>query len=190
MADTILDGLGLGYTAGVDSDNRLMVSSVQEDKILEASQQGNFYFISCGVLTLTSDSASAVFSFSNNENRALVVTRIIFAAGIATNATNDLCVLASYMNPDGLSSSNGAMPIINGNMGSSNIIDITSELGEEAATVTGGTQGPAFYYKNANTSLFDTSVTLPKGTGLAFSVTPPTGNTSMPVSVALNTYLK
>jgi hypothetical protein len=62
----ILDGTGLGYSAKVDSDNRLYVNSVDSGKLLHNSKDGAQSFMATtDVLTVTSTAEHHVLYISN-----------------------------------------------------------------------------------------------------------------------------
>ena len=134
--------------------------------------------------------SSAVLWFQNVESFDLVLDRIVFTANASTGGTTDFCSVAVTINPTGLGSGSGSEAIdINSNFGSSRtLITTSSEIGQTSATVTGGSPGPSFVFKDEITSTFDTFVVMPKGTGIALAVTPPASNTSLAVSIALNVH--
>ena len=56
MGFEITDGGGKGYSAEVDSENRLRVFSIAEPEVFNASSLGNSYNFNTGVINLTSAS--------------------------------------------------------------------------------------------------------------------------------------
>jgi hypothetical protein len=67
MAETIQDGTGKGYTAKVDSENRLEVTSVSTQAEESASSKGFSYNINTGIITLTNATKTPVLYIKNNE---------------------------------------------------------------------------------------------------------------------------
>lgn len=186
----IQSGTGNGNDAGVDDTNRLLSRSVVEFGSAEAAEDGNGFLITSGLVTLTNAASSAVFWFQNEDPFELIMSRIIFSAGVSTGGTTNMCTLVGSINPSGLGSGSGnSVTAINSNFGSSNPLTLTSsEVGQQGATVTNGTTGPTFYFPDKLTSTFDSQVIIPQGTGIAFSVVPPASNTSISVAVSINVY--
>lgn len=182
-------GTGNGFSAGVDNTNKLQTRAVTKDGALEASIDGNAYALTSGSITLTSATSSAVLWFQNEEEFPLIMERVVFGAGVSTGGTGP-CTITSQINPTGLGSGSGTEVIdINSNIGSTQTLTTSeSEIGQQGATITGGTSGPAFYFPTELTSSFNSTVTIPKGSGIAFAVIPPTGNTSLAVSITLNVF--
>jgi hypothetical protein len=186
----IESGIGNGRLLAVDDTNRAKVRAVTESTAIEAATEGEQFIITSGSITLTNASASAVLWFQNEQDYDLIMDRIIFSAGVSTGGTTNVCTIASKINPTGLTSGASTEAIdINSNFGSTKTLDTSSsEVGAQGATIDGGNNGPAFYFPDKLTSTFETQVVLQKGTGIAFTVTPPTSNTSLAVSIAINVH--
>ena len=184
----IEDGSGSGFSAQVDSTNKLEVRSTTQAANVEASINGDGYFVTSGAINLTSASASAMLWFQNADEFDYLIDRLIFGAGVSTGGTTNMCVVAAKINATGIGSGSGnPLTAINTNFGSKNQPTLTSsEIGAEAATITGGTPGPTFFFPDKITSTIDTRIILPKGTALAFTVTPPASNSGMLAAVTLN----
>ena len=114
--------------------------------------------------------------------------RILFTAGVSTGGTTNVCQVSATISPTGLGSGSGnPVLVVNANLGSSKTLETSSsEIGAEAATITGGSSGPTFQFPDKATSIFESRVTMPPGTGLAFSVTPPASNTSLVCFLGIN----
>ena len=190
MAEQIIDGTGTGKRAKIDSTNHLATRSITEKESLESAVNGNQYLVTSGGMALTSAAASAVLYFKNAEDFPLVLNRIIFGAAVSTNGTTNVCAVAVTVNPTGLGSGSGNPAVgVNSNFGSSNTLTLTSsEIGQQGATVTGGTAGPTLFFPDKLTSTFDTDIVLPKGSSIAIAVTPPASNTSLVVAASINVH--
>ena len=68
MATTIEDGSGKGFSAKVDSTNKLSVRATVEDSQLEGTFTGDTYVIGTPFLTQTSDTANGLIYFKNEED--------------------------------------------------------------------------------------------------------------------------
>ena len=184
----ITDGTGTGFEARVDSENRLLTESVTETEQLEAAVKGNAFQVGSGVVTLTSASESAVLYFKNNEEKDLIVTAINITSTTQTGSTAGVFLAKIYTGATGLSAST-SQTALNNNFGSNKSLDVDIEAGQEASTVTSGTAAAAFYIQEAE--FFNTEVAwvFPKGSTIAFSVTPGAGNTSMTVTATLEAHI-
>jgi len=189
MAEIIKDGSGTGILAKVDSTNKLAVRGVVGSENLESIENGDLHFLSTGLVTLTSVNASAIFFMKNDEINDLQITQISIGAGQSSNATTDFLIVSSLRNATGLSGSNPELTQINPNFGSAKILSITSEIGGEGTTSSGGTTGPSFFVQSQRTTQFNALLRIPKGQAFSISLTPPAGNTSISVAIAINLYL-
>lgn len=183
MAQTILDGTGDEYSARVDTTNRLHTRSVSNTLAREESLNGNHYAIGTPLITLTSDSDSAILYVENTGERDLFVDRFIMNARAAASATEDFLALNIFVNPTGMTGGSGADLInTNVNFGSPKVATISSEYGAEGATLDDGIASGAFIYKTELSTFTDIRIVLPKGARLGLTVTPPAGTTSLPLT--------
>jgi hypothetical protein len=186
----IKDGSGKNKLAIVDSTQRLYTRSVSEDEWKEATINGDHYAVTSGAITLTSANLSAMLYFKNNEEEDLLIDRIVFNSDDSTGGTVDQFVFTMVKNPDGLGSGSGNdATIVNTNFASPKTLDIISEKGQEAATVTNGTTIAGWRIENpTRMRVVNVRLIMPKGSSIAFTVTPPASNTSMVAVVACNVH--
>lgn len=182
------DGLGTGRKAGLSSNNRILAKSISESVSQTACETGNRYNINTGTITLTSGSTSGVFYFKNNESFDFITSSFILLTSPSTGGTGALS-LDVYYNPTSVSFSTDADIVANQNLGSANVLVADVYKGAEAATVTGGTRAISSIRNTGPTLIGVDRVIIPKGSSLAITVTPPTGNTSMDIQVAMPGYL-
>lgn len=191
MPDTIRDGVGKGTLAEVDSVNRLMTRGIDSSIALEAANNGDFEFVSSGFVTLTAATESAILWYKNDGEEDLIMDAIMFVAKASTGGTTDYCILSATRNPTAMSGGSGSDPIqINSNLGSSKSLTISGEIGQEAATLTGGSPGPSFTFEVKRSSELIRNVIIPSGSSIGFRCTPPAGNTSIEVAISCNLYKK
>ena len=138
MGFEITDGLGTGRTAGVDSSNKLLVRATVESIFDEAVEDGIANFVGTPLITLTNAAESAIFFIQNNEDDDLIMENFFFMATATTGGTTNTFQVNWYRNPTSISSPTTVTPL-NQNFGSSNTLTLSSEIGQEAATLTGGT---------------------------------------------------
>ena len=184
----IKDGTGSGDTAKVDTTNRLNTRTVVSCTIHEAAEAGDAVFVSSGAITLTSANQSAILWYQNDECRDVLVTEVFFSVGSSTGGTGSVS-FAFRKNATGLSSCVGDALFTNPNFGSSTEVAATSERGAEAATVTGGCATAAFFIALDGTTTLPATLVIPKGKSISVQVTPPAGNSSVVVAVALRSHL-
>ena len=185
MSISIIDGTGSGKLTGVTSDNRIKAIAVSYTG-LEAGALGfNGYYIDTGVITLTSANESAILYVKNNHTTLLLqLSTILYSFG-NSNANGDI-IVKSYINSTGgtIISAGSAPAVSNRNFGSTVPAQVTSFVGGEAKTITGGTLGLSRIYATPRTDLVTPGVILPVGTNITTTITPPTSNTSIKVGIA------
>ena len=195
MGFEITDGGGKGYSAEVDSENRLRVFSIAEPEVFNASSLGNSYNFNTGVINLTSASKSAVFYIKNNGDSDLIITQLFYLIGNSTAGTGDVLITVLRNPTTGTIISNAvAMEVggVNRNFGSSKIITTDSYKGAEASTFTNGDK--------IIESIIDQSPTrvtvevgglvIPRGTSIGIDITPATSNSSLDVEFAASVYIR
>jgi hypothetical protein len=192
MAEEIKDGAGNGYKAKVDSSNRLHVDSITFGRSELEVELGNGYNINTGLVTLTTANKSGVLYYKNNEDIDIVITSIIYTVG---NSNSNGDVLATVIkNPTlGTVISDAIdceMPAINRNFGSSKELESDTFKGGEGKTFTNGEKVIESILQSAKREVINVGdVVMPKGTTLGIDITPPTGNTSMDIEVALSVFV-
>lgn len=174
----------------VDNTGRGKTRSITEGGEIEAANNGDAHIITSGEITLTSANPSAVLWYQNQEGFDLVFDRFIFTSDVSTGGTTNLCKIGLTLEATGLSGGSSSEAIdINTKIGSSTSLNMTqSEIGAEAATVSGGSTGQSFRFKDEDTHVYETRAILPRGVGVAFLVTPPASNTSLIVSLTMNVH--
>lgn len=187
----IQDGSGGGYEMGVDSSNRALTRAITEGEAFEALGKGDHYAVTSGAITLTNTSANAMLYFQNDEDKDILIDRIIVNTDDSTGGTDDQFILTLYKNPDGLTSGAGTdVTQVNTNFGSSNTLNLISEKGAAGATVSGGAAVGTWRIENPTRHrVINVRLLLPKGSSIAIAYTPPASNTSMVAICAMNVHL-
>ncbi len=192
MSTTIKDGTGSGNTTKVNSEGRLFTNSaIIEDDSLKA-QEGEA-FLNASQQTLTSANESALIYIENTGTRDIIITRIAFISNFSTGgAATELIGVTIFMNSTGGTIVSDAVNATssNRNLGSNNELTANIYAGGEGKTITGGTKLlPGARISAPGIGALTSSLILPKGSNLAVTMTPTTGNTSVVVSVAIDTHL-
>jgi len=187
MGFQILDGTGRNIKAKVSVDNRLYTQSVNRSEREEQSLVGEAYIIGTGFVNLTTSGTSAVLYFKNNEDADLVITRFLVGVKKSAGGTENFVTGIIYKNPTSMVSGTGnPLAINNVNFGSSNTVDSDSEIGQQGASLAGGSAYLATVAPTESLTSEDASTILPKGSSIGVFITPPPGNTSIDVSVGIN----
>jgi hypothetical protein len=92
-----------------------------------------------------------------------------------------------YKDATALSSPTAIVPL-NQNFGSSKTLSVTAVSGVQGSTFTGGSLVAQLSFPIGQFNEFEAELVLPKGSTLGIAITPPTGNTSMPVQFGARSY--
>ena len=195
MGFEITDGGGKGYSAEVDSENRLRVFSIAEPEVFNASSLGNSYNFNTGVINLTSASKSAVFYIKNNGDSDLIITQLFYLIGNSTAGTGDVLVTVLRNPTTGTIISNAVameMDGVNRNFGSSKNLTTDSYKGAEASTFTNGDKIIESIIDQSPTrvSVELGGLVIPRGTSIGIDITPATSNSSLDVEFAASVYIR
>ena len=195
MGFEITDGGGKGYSAEVDSENRLRVFSIAEPEVYNASSLGNSYNFNTGVINLTSASKSAVFYIKNNGDSDLIITQLFYLIGNSTAGTGDVLITVLRNPTTGTIISNAVameMDGVNRNFGSSKSLTTDSYKGAEASTFTNGVKIIESIIDQSPTrvSIEVGGLVIPKGSSIGIDITPATSNSSLDVEFAASVYIR
>jgi hypothetical protein len=113
----------------------------------------------------------------------------LISTGATTNGTTSTVLGVIVKNPTTMAAGSGN-PVLapNVNFGSSNELTLTSEIGAQGASLTGGSNLAAIYAPVEQLTVAEASTILPKGASIGVTITPPASNTSITVSVGLNVH--
>ena len=180
MGFQLEDGKGTGYSAGVGSDNRLLVSSINETIFQYSAEEGDAYFLGTPLVTCTTDGENAIFFYSHNDSSPLIIENFLTTATTASGGAPNMYAVNFYKNPTAMSVATSSVAL-NQNFGSSNTLDGTVQFGASGSAFTGGTLVATLYVPVGQQNDITANLVLQKGNSVGVSVTPPAGNTSMPV---------
>ena len=195
MGFEITDGGGKGYSAEVDSENRLRVFSIAEPEVFNASSLGNSYNFNTGVINLTSASKSAVFYIKNNGDSDLIITQLFYLIGNSTAGTGDVLVTVLRNPTTGTIISNAVameMDGVNRNFGSSKNLTTDSYKGAEASTFTNGDKIIESIIDQSPTrvSIEVGGLVIPKGSSIGIDITPATSNSNVNIVLDASIYIR
>ncbi len=183
-----------GQVAKVDIHKRLHVDSITFGRSEQEVEIGNGYNSNTGILSLTTASKSGVFYFKNNEDFDIVITNMFYILG-NSNSNGDTLVTV-LRNPtlgtvitDAVAAE---MSGVNRNFGSSFTLnnESVSYKGGEGKTFTDGAKVIESIVQSGKRTVLNVGdIVMPKGSTIGFDVTPPTGNTSMDIQIAISFFV-
>lgn len=186
----ITDGSGAGYSAAVNSENRLEVHSVSEPEIGHAVEGGLGYNINTGNITLSA--ASGVLYFKNNESKPFVLQAIAIGLGSAT--VSDSPEITIYRNPTTGTLISGASAVAynqNRNFGSSETLASSiAYKGASGNTIADGNVIALFYQTAPSRGYYSIDMQLEKGSSVAVYIDPKLSSGSVKCYAAIIGYLK
>lgn len=187
MGFQIQDGTGSSKKVRVSNSNKLFTESVTRSEREEEALLGEAYIVGSGFVELTTTGTSAVLYFKNNEDEDLVVTRFLIGVKKSAGGTENFVTGIIYKNPTSMvSGTTNSLTLNNVNFGSSNTLNIDSEIGQTGALLAGGSAYLATVAPTENLTAEDASTIIPKGSSIGVFITPPPGNTSIEVSIGIN----
>lgn len=188
----IIESGNSGAKAFVSKAGRLRTQAVTEEQNVVASINGNTFFISSGIINVTSGNLSEIIFIRNTDTVDWVVDEITTTFGPSTDAPGlDFSTTATINPTGGTIIDNGAELFAgNLNLGSPNILSGVFRAGFEGATATGGIAGqPGLILSDKTSTFFDAGpVIIAPGTSASIGVTPATGNTSMNLDIVVVVY--
>ena len=183
-----------GEIAKVDIHKRLHVDAITFGRSEQEVELGNGYNINTGVFNLTTANKSAGLYFKNTENDDIVITVMFYVLG-NSNANGDT-IVDILRNPTTGTIIDNAVPCemagVNRNFGSSFELKSTSLMykGAEGDTFTNGDKIISSIVQSGKRHAIAVGdIVLPKGSSIGFDITPPTGNTLMPVQMAFSMFV-
>jgi len=188
MEFIIKDGTGKGNKVKVDADNNLRTKGIFETEQQAQALKGKSFQIGTGVANLTSGNESAVILFRNNEDSDVLLTGVNITSKNFTGSTDEVVLAKVYLQGDSLSAG-VASAALNNNFGSSIELQADVEVGGEAQTVVNGITSGVFFIPINGFFSTDIAWVIPKGTTIALSYTPGSGNTSWLVTTTLEATL-
>ena len=188
MPQTIRNGFGGPVVdAKVNERGRVSVQAISESEAVAANELGDAYNINTGFITLTDDNETAVLYFKNNEQRDYIVELIVIGTGPSTGGSG--IVKSKFIrNPTTgtiVSSATAVDVNSNRNYGSTKTITVDAYKGATGNTITNGDDHIIVKVNSDNRNVFGINEIIPFGTSIGVNFTPPSGNTSMEIYVAL-----
>lgn len=192
MSEGVIKSGDSGDTAKVDSENRLHTFAVTQDEPVNASNNGDTFFITSGIINLTSTTISHVFFMKNSDTVDWIIDSVITKIGPSTGAPGLALTTTFSSGATGgtLISGGAAITPNNLNLGSPKTLTGTFLAGVEGSTISGGGSGAAGLVPSDQLVQAFTSgpLIIAPGTSMVAGVTPSAGNTSMDVQFDIVLY--
>lgn len=185
MGFEINDGTGQGWIAKVDSTNRLKTRSISENGRVEGSANGETFIIGSPFLTQGGTAENGLLYFKFDEDMAFYATTFSSQARFTTGGTTSNYLIQAYrdISPSALTGTWVDTTPLNLNFGSSNALAGTFKWGSPTGA-TGFSGNPIIQlgFPINTFNQIESALVFPKGSSILLTVTPPSGNTSMPVN--------
>ena len=180
-----------GFTADVDSDNRLTTFAVTQAENVSNARKGQAFFITHEIVELTDATESVVFYCKNDDTVQWILEDIKVAFGKSAGGDGGDFSSRTVVAPSGgtiFDGDDGAA--INLKVGDPTILQSTIKQGGQGVTATGGASlFPSLIIGDQMVSPFiGGPIILPSSTSFAYAVTPPTGNTSLKIKLNMLAY--
>lgn len=185
MSLMIVDGTGQGYRAKVSENNRLATVAVTRSEAEQDAVDSNLYFSNSPIITLTSDSASGVLYIKNNEAVDVSVLSCKVTLGYS-DQSGAVLVGGSRNTAGGTVESGGtAGSLTNQNFSSAGTIDMDLFYGTEGSALGTPSTTGAYVAQGTQFEVVASRIVLGAGNSFGVQITPPTSNTSMPLTIRL-----
>lgn len=181
----IEDGTSGGPRAKVDTDNKLHVQSLSIPYDDFAVLAGDSFGISSGIVNLTGSTRTDLLYFKNEDNFDIVLNQFDIGIGASTGGVNKDWQFVVISNPQDQGTLVNPLFVVNNNVGSSKILNLTGATGTNGTTVTGGIPF-SILVAGEGSVIRDQNVVIPPGGSFAVGFTPPSGNTSANVIIGIN----
>lgn len=183
--DTIRDGKGRGNLAGVNSKNRLLVRSTSMQQHLKSTLEASYFEATTGKVTLTTDTEKGILYLLNGrtDNALMVIDRVFYDTWASTGGSGNGTLLY-YRNP----TVTGGTIIVPNNTLFSELSQPVGTFLKSLTTMTGTEWWTGRLAASESLAIEEGRMTCPPGYSFGISITAPTGNSSMVVSVNIAFY--
>lgn len=192
MATTIQDGTGTKIKLKINAENRAEVQAIILDQEDDAIAKGEGYQITSGSVTFTGSSSSVILYVKNNDDIDFILDRAVLVLGTSSGATSmedwTFQVLRNPSESGTIISNAVNAGISNSNHGSANTPNATTYRGVEGDTISDGTGAPLPIQQQSNRTVFPLGRRLPKGSSIAFRITPPASNVNVKAVLVTHFY--
>lgn len=187
MSETIKDGKGRGYLAGVNADNQLLTRATTIEQRLLSAIDENYYETTTGEITLSDAVETPIIYIKNNDtnsNKVIVIDRVFWDIFDSTGGAGS-GKLKYYLNP----TVTGGTDIVPNNTNFGTNKTLTGTFTKSQTTMTGTVWWIAQLSSPSSITVNEGRIIIPPGYNFGISIQAPTSNTSMIISVNIAMYL-
>lgn len=181
-----------GQAVAVTSSKMLKTKSVSLTEAEAATDARESYFLSSESITLTNDAESGLFYFKSNSDRSYHIDGIVITStGSAGGSATDNILFKFYDVPAGGTIVDNAVEglVKNRNIGASPVIEADFFKGVQGDTITQSSNPIPSNIPTGGRVPIAVDFTISKGKSFALSLQPPSGNTSISVSIGVICHL-
>lgn len=175
MSTIIQDGSGNGFSARVDSKNRLAVKGVTRTEFENSTFEGDAYNINTFNISVTVGTETPLLYLKNNESRDIVIAAWFIGTGIQGGSPTSLPLFQVYTNVTGGTILSGTpVEAVNRAVGVANVLDADIFAGDgSTSTATGYDPVPILYQtQGAQQRAFgNVYITLKRGASVVVTAT-------------------
>lgn len=184
-----------GNRVYVSDDGEAKAFSVSVTDQSNQSVKGKAFNLNAGLITLTDAVETPIFFLKNNsEVEPILVPKVFYTVFPSTGGTGKVKINLYKQITGGTIFDATDLVLQNFNAADSSVLEGTtiSKVGATGVTFSGGVIWPEIVLLGdsiRSATTFET-ITLPRGSNLLVTLTPPAGNTSMEVELGCNLYVK
>ena len=175
MSTIIQDGSGSGFSAKVDSNNRLLVTGITRTEFENATFEGDAYNINTFNINVSVGTETPLLYMKNNESRDMVVAAWFIGTGIQGAAPTSLPLFQVYSNVTGGTILSGTpVEAVNRAVGVANSLDADIFAGNGSTTTATGYDPTPILYQTQGTqqrAFGNVYITLKRGSSLVVTAT-------------------
>jgi len=188
MPDTIRDGQGRGFLAGVNKDNQLVTRTTSLDQRGKSAIDGNYYEGTTGLITLTDANETAMLYVKNDEtdsNSFFMIDKIFVDVWASTGGAGGNLTIKYYRNPTVTGGSSADAYCTNFATSGTASFTLTKSL----TTMTGDVWWIGQGTDSSAIAIDEGKFCVPPGYSFGVSITAPTSNSSMDVNINIAGYV-
>ena len=183
MPDVIRDGSGKGFLAKVNSDNQLITRATTVQQRLASTIDNRYFEATTGKITLSDAVETGLFYIKNIStitSDVIVIDRVFVDIWSSTAGTGNDGDIKYYINPTVTGGS--AATVTNTKFNSTTSLEAT--VLKSVTSIDTGTVWWTGYITDKQAMVIEEGrIVIPPGSSFAISITAPTSNTNMDISI-------
>lgn len=177
--------------AKVNTEGQVATRSIVATETEHSISEGDAFQAYTGVVTLTTDAKQSLLYIKNNDVNDIFITSTTIGTGVSAGGVDNSVLIESVANvvaSDAIVTLGTDIMAYNANGGSAREFTGVIKKGPQAASVNGvPVSGVKADFTNG--SSFQLGLIVPRGGSASIEVTPPSGNTSMGITVTLSFHI-